>query len=300
METRIAIGSNGRSVARVVYFSGTGCTEYVAREIERQLTASGMEVHVHSLREGAAEPNGRYDILVLCFAVHACNAPVPVLRWAERHETVDKIPAAVVSVSGGGEVTPNLACREKIKRALSKKGFCVRYEEMLVMPSNWIVATKPALAARLLEILPEKVKVILDEFTTGVVRTVRPGLGNRFLSLIGALEPLGARTFGKRIRIGRSCNGCALCARGCPAGNISMKNGKPEFGDACVLCLRCIYGCPRKALTPGTLKFILVKEGFDLQAIAATIPWNDPVDVEAEATGYLWLGVKRYLLDRTR
>lgn len=284
---------------RVIFFSGTGCTAHVAGVFKREIEARGHTVQVHELRHDTSRPNGPYDRLILCFAVHAANAPHPVMQWAARLHPVKEVPAAVISVSGGGEVTPNLACRVAIKRRLRCKGFRIQYEKMLTMPSNWIVATKPALAARLLEVLPGKTARIIEEFLSGTVRKNCPGPGNRLLSLFGKLETFGARFFGERIRVNEICTGCGLCVRRCPVGNITLKNGRPVFGKDCIMCLNCIYSCPRQALHPGIMKFVTIKEGFDLERIKASLPWKVDIDIEKEAAGFLWLGVRRYLLENS-
>ncbi|GAK52399.1 hypothetical protein U14_03650 [Candidatus Moduliflexus flocculans] len=287
------------AIVRIVYFSGTGCAAHVAETFKLEFEAAGSLVQMHELRHGIPAPEGEYTFLLLCFAVHACNAPHPVMQWAESLPSVPHIPAAVISVSGGGEVTPNLACRVAIKRRLAKKGFDVEYEKMLTMPSNWIVSTKPSLAARLLEVLPQKVAFIVRELTVGTRRKTFPGVGNRLLSLLGRCETSGAKEFGKKIRVRDTCTGCGLCARRCPVGNIALHERKPIFGTHCIMCLNCLYHCPQKSLYPGIGKFILIPEGFDLKNIQATVPWIAPLDVKTEARGWLWLGVKRYLLDST-
>lgn len=45
----------------------------------------------------------------------------------------------------------------------------------------------------------------------------------------------------------RACNGCGLCARQCPNGNITMTNGRPQWGNNCTYCLRCYHGCRQHA-----------------------------------------------------
>jgi NAD-dependent dihydropyrimidine dehydrogenase PreA subunit len=290
---------NRLAVVRIVYFSGTGCTAYVAETFRKELEASGSIVQMHELRHGKPAPEGDYTFLILCFVVHACTAPYPVMQWAESHNTVNQIPAAVISVSGGGEITPNLACRVAIKRRLKKRGFCVEYEKMIVMPSNWIVPTKPCLAARLLEVLPQKVAFITGELASGTDRKTWSGPGNRFLSLLGKLETAGAKEFHKTTIVSDTCNGCGLCSNRCPVGNITMNERKPVFASHCILCLNCFYLCPQKSLYPGTAKFIVIKEGFDLKKIQATIPWSKPLDIKKEASGLLWLGVRRYLLNKS-
>jgi hypothetical protein len=90
------------------------------------------------------------------------------------------VPAAVISVSGGGEITPNTACRVSSIRKLEKKNCTVVYEKMVVMPSNWVIKTNDELAFRLLEILPSKVEHIADDLLAGMVRRTRP----KFIDLI--------------------------------------------------------------------------------------------------------------------
>lgn len=286
------------TTVRLAWFSGTGCTALVAKNLRRELEARGIAVQNEDIRHGVPAPTGSYDLLILCFAVHACNAPHPVMEWARRLALTEGKPAAIIAVSGGGEVTPNLACRVGIDRALARKGFGPRTGAMLTMPSNWITATRPSLAARLLEVLPERVARIVDILLAGKPLPARkPGLGNRLLSLAGRLEAAGARSFGKAIAVGEACNACSLCARRCPVGNIAMEEGRPRFGSSCVLCLSCIYACPKKALVPGMARFVAIPSGFDLKAIEASLPWQGEVDVEAETRGFLWLGLKRYLLE---
>lgn len=44
-------------------------------------------------------------------------------------------------------------------------------------------------------------------------------------------------------------NGCGICSKVCPAGNIDMKNGKPEWTHHCENCLACCNFCPQKAIS---------------------------------------------------
>lgn len=285
---------------RIVYYSGTGNTRKVARCFETCLKDKGIIVQTYSVTEAGASQALEEDLLLVVYAVHALNAPGAVEKWIAGLPYSAGKRASVVSVSGGGEVCPNTACRRGCIRRLMNKGFTVVYEEMLVMPSNWIVATHEGLAVRLLEVLPAKVGQIFTDILSGVNKRKNPLIIDSFLSVLCKLERRGARQFGKRIRCSEDCNGCGICSRNCPAGNIEMKGDRPAFGNSCHLCLNCLYSCPKKALTPGIMKFVLIKEGYSLKALEQKIPWTEPVNVEESAKGFLWYGIRKYLLDKKR
>lgn len=178
---------------RIVYYSGTGNAQKVAGCFEDFFAAKGVSTQKYSVFERNRPRIEAEDLLVLVYAVHGMNAPEGVYGWIRDLPAVNKARAAVISVSGGGEVIPNTACRVGCIQRLEKKGYSVTYEKMLVMPSNWITATQEALAAKLLEVLPDKVKIVVDEVLSGIRRRSKPLLVDRFLSWAGELEKVGAR-----------------------------------------------------------------------------------------------------------
>lgn len=284
---------------RIVYFSGTGGTERAAKCFMSTFEEKGHKVTLHKIKEAPTSFERDNVILLLLYPVLAANAPRKVHEWIENLESISDIKAAVVSVSGGGEISPNTASRVSIIKKLTKKGFTVTYENMLIMPSNFLSSAGAPLSRLLLEVLPEKVKAAVSCIESGEIRRTDPLLLDRLISGIAKLEHHGARVFGKRIAVGDACSSCSLCAENCPVGNITMTSGKPVFGNNCNLCMGCIYGCPCKALEPQMGKFAVLKEGFDLAALEKTqVPEN--ADIETLAKGYAWKGVREYLLDSER
>jgi ferredoxin len=284
---------------KIAYFSGTGNTARVADTLENELTGRGVSVIKSEIRAGNFPSDDEEDFLILLFAVHAFNAPGIVYKWIDNILDNKKrsSPAAVISVSGGGEITPNTACRANSIRKLEKKNYTVVYEQMIVMPSNWVVKTDDRLAIRLLEVLPSKVERITDDLMADIVRRTSPKLMDYIFSKAGEMEKMGTKFFGEKMRVSENCNGCGWCAKKCPANNINMLNNKPVFGRECFLCLKCIYGCPNEALKAGIFKFIILKGGYNIKAIEKRMENVKPASVENLAKGYLWKGVKRYLLE---
>lgn len=143
----------------------------------------------------------------------------------------------------------------------------------------------------------QSIERIVEDLMAGVVRRTRPRFIDRFFSRAGEMEKTGAKFFGEKIRVNENCNGCRWCEKKCPANNISMLDNRPVFGRECFLCLKCIYRCPNQALQAGIFKFIILKEGYDLKAIEKRMEGIKPAPIEDLAKGYLWKGVKQYLLE---
>lgn len=44
------------------------------------------------------------------------------------------------------------------------------------------------------------------------------------------------------------CTGCGLCSKVCPAANIVIKDGRPEWQHRCERCTACLQLCPAEAI----------------------------------------------------
>lgn len=281
----------------IVFFSGTGGTARVAAGLAEAFAARGAQASLTELY-GTPAPVPEADLLVVAFPVYAANAPQPVGEWIAAAPDGTGRRAAVVSVSGGGEVSPNTACRAATVRALTARGYQVVYEAMAVMPANFATAYSDALCAALLRRVPVFASRFAQALLAGETRRLRPVLIDRALSRLLLVEHAGSARFGRSLRASRACNGCGRCARRCPRGNIEMQGGKPVFGGRCVLCLRCVYGCPKRAIQPGIGRAFILKEGFDLDALEARTATLTAFPTDEQMTrGYLLHGVRRYLRD---
>ena len=281
----------------IVYYSGTGGTKQVAECLADTCRRQDYDVVTSRLFQGKEVRLREDSILLVLYAVHACNAPEPVYHFIDSLPIAQNNPAAVISVSGGGEVIPNTACRLNCIKRLEKKGYPVFYEKMLVMPPNAFVGVEKPLAQHILYVLPKQVESVVRDISNRRTLRTRPFWTDRVLSRICEIEKVGAHLFGKRIRVTGDCTGCGLCARECPAGNITMCEKKPEFGDTCQLCLNCIYACPRKALKPGMMKFIVITKGYPLREYRAMRSFTNPNEIKQATKGVLWIGVRKYLLE---
>lgn len=296
----------------IVYYTGTGSTALVADEVRKNLSGRGASVEMHRLTESTKETllqkAKTCTDLILIYAVHAFNAPDIIYKWLrmlEEQPATDgvKKKAMVLSVSGGGEMLSNTACRVTARRLLENKGFEVVTEAMAVMPNNWMSPTPMEVSKALVSILPQKVELWMEAYSksqpTPFMKT-KPI--DRIITKLGRLEGKGAVLFGKNIRVDEKCNGCGWCEKHCPAENIklSLKEGAafatPEFSNVCDMCLGCVYGCPQNELAPGKLKFAVIKDGYPLETYKQSS--EDALDnttLSAILDSGSWKGVRRYL-----
>jgi ferredoxin len=290
------------NTVQITFFSGTGGVKRFADAFEQECLRRGLTVNRsdldHSIHRQRAQPSeaapAAADLILLLFPLHAFDAPEIIYTWIRRAQLSGQ-PVAVLSVSGGGEAWPNTGCRNRCCRAIEDKGGRVVYERMLCMPSNWTFAASDPLAMHLLQAIPRKVNLVLDEVLAGKVRRTQSRMSPLRASL-ARLEKEHTAEFPRNITITETCTGCGVCESQCPVENIKLRDHRPVFSNACCMCFRCIYACPAHALQSSN--FMVLKEGYDLRALEKRMQGVALEPVEQCASGLMWGAVRDYLLDR--
>lgn len=286
---------------RLVFFSGTGGVKRIAAAFEQAFINRGLTVIWHDLdrsrmNQRKLQPGAEAapaDLTLLLFPLHAFDAPDPVYDWINQSR-FESQTFAVISASGGGEAWPNTGCRNKCIRLLEEKGARVVYERMLCLPSNWVFAVSDDVAAWLLKAIPRKAGLIVDDLAAGKTRRTA-GKMSPARAFVTRLEKSGARQFPQEISVDQNCSGCGLCAAHCPVENIALENRRPVFHDHCVMCFRCIYACPSHAMHSSN--FMVLKTGYDLNAVEKRLQSADLQPIEQCCKGWLWAGIREYLLN---
>lgn len=78
--------------------------------------------------------------------------------------------------------------------------------------------------------------------------------------------------------------------------NIEMRDKTPYFKDRCVMCFRCVYACPSKAIK--SKSFQVLKNGYSLSDLEKRMEGVELELVEKCCKGILWAPMRRYLLDK--
>jgi len=234
----------------IYYFSGTGNSLQVARDLAQQMGETIIKPIRNNMEEDFFS-----ETVGIVFPVYLWGVPEMVLKFADKlkeNHAVRYIFAIATYKSDAGDAIGQL------RRKMNKIGAKLSAGFTIAMPGNNIifydVESKQAQANKLNACgvkLGEIAQVIRDrQVTLPAVSVI-----DRLLKT-GLLHHILVSTFknsDKRFRIEPACNGCGSCSKVCPAGNIELKSGRPVWKHNCQQCLACINLCPNQAIQYGNI-----------------------------------------------
>ncbi len=281
----------------VIYvFSGTGNTHTAAEMIAGALSRRGIETTVWNVcvPHSAAPDPREYDIAGFGYPVHAFNTPKFFLRFAKTLPSVSGMQAFVFKTSGE-PFHLNDASSMPLVRILHKKGFRPMFERHLLMPYNIMFRYPDALAKQMYLHTRDMAELIAHDVSSGAQRKTRYLPWTVLCMYLFRLQWFGAWVNGPLIHADRAvCSGCGRCAAQCPAQNIRLKDGTPHFSGHCIMCMRCVFNCPKDALRPGFLNAWRVNGAYPFEALVRdeSIPASC---VNSSTRGYFRLFLPYYL-----
>lgn len=257
---------------RILFFSGTGNTEWVVRKIRDGLNERGVACESlaadtlqaecgrtigrkpdeSALRERLAGFLNDSSILVIAFPTYASDIPLPL------RELLPLLPegkgrkmasiSTILMAGGDACLLPG--------QILEKRGYRPFLATYVKMPNNIKVPNFDFFELKNGEDLNhfhesagKAVAEIVEELITQKAHQEGRSIGDY---LLGASQRLGESLFEemwiKNFFATAKCTKCTLCASTCPMGNISFAKGYPEFGRDCCVCLRCYSFCPVSAI----------------------------------------------------
>jgi len=234
----------------IVYFSGTGNSKYCAKLLVDKLEDESVDSFSYIKNQIAAE-------LV-------SNSPwvfvSPTYCWQLPHVFEDFIRSA--RFEGCKDAYFVMTCGsdignagEKIEALCKEVGLTYRGVLPVVMPENYIAMFEVPQSE-----LAKRIVLVAKRSLLKVVRTIQKGedlpkqkvnLADKFKS--GPLNPIFYKLFvkAKPFYTTDACIGCGKCEAACVLNNISIKDNRPVWGDACTHCMACICGCPTEAIEYG-------------------------------------------------
>lgn len=245
----------------IYYFSGTGNSLQVARELKLRLPGTEIVPILSVLKEGITVQGAEQVGLVFPIYVSAIPKPVRAFLDLINLTSTQYLYAVTTNCGFPGKVD------YLVYRLLESKGFKLDYYSSLKMISNTATGLMPAfminkkwadlihadkVAKMELELqnelefvaksLKNKEKNIGPDCQPPLVRKV-------LLSITEKMSPL-EKANAVNFFVDHDCNGCGTCEKVCPSEKIKLVNGKPEWSEKtqCYYCYACFNFCPQQAI----------------------------------------------------
>lgn len=247
-EIEILKGANMSTV--IYYFTGTGSSLAVAKRV-----ATVLEDATYT----AIKTNDSDNTITLpkrvgfVFPNYYATIPEPVKAFITKLDFSQTEYTFAILNAGGN---PGLGL-EHLAKAIKKQGGKLHYSAFLRQGSNYIVAPYYTAMSYRGEALRENlrknnstIKEIISDIEMrkeSKPRTSIMGYGLTRL-MYGVRLKENRLNLANDFSVSTDCSGCGICAKVCPADNITMDSGKPQWKSDCQDCCACIQMCRSEAI----------------------------------------------------
>ncbi|MBQ7295479.1 MAG: EFR1 family ferrodoxin [Clostridia bacterium] len=234
----------------VIYFSGTGNSRYCAEKIAKALDDEFINAADY-IKHGKAGNFASQKPWVFAVPTYAWQVP-HIFESFLKTATFSGTEDAYFIMTCGGDIG-NASVHNK--KLCDEAGLNYMGTLEVVMPENYIamfevpdeeesekivaealpVLEKGIEAITQRKSLPERKVSLADKMKSGIVNTA-------FYALFVKSKAFYASD---------DCVACGKCEKVCPTNCVTLKNGKPVWGEGCTHCMACICLCPAKAIEYG-------------------------------------------------
>jgi len=237
--------------ADIYYFSGTGNSLSIARELCQSLPDCRLfSIPKQNQKESPTLERPKVGFI---FPLYYGGLPKIVYDFIDKLD-VSKSSYFFTIITYAGDLTnwPFI----QLNQILEKKMKTLNAGYSVLMPNNYILGY---------DIHPEQVQNKFFREASEQVKSISEDVKkelNNFNPEMSKNEREKFKKFNEDFRktvnnsdkkffITEDCNECGTCERVCPANNIRLVEGKPQWQHLCQQCLACINFCPVKAIQYG-------------------------------------------------
>ncbi len=238
----------------VIYFSATGNTEFLAKELAKRLNDEAVNL-LPRIKNQDYTPLNSEKPFIICAPVYVCEMPRFMMKYLKKLSFEGSKDVYFIFTSGGYCGPSGILA----KRIFKAKKMVYKGHAEFKMPRNYIASDSYPMLPK-----EETEKRIIDAYghIDPVVNDIAAGnkLKARHVFLFETLitvpfNPIWCKykLTSKDFYATDPCMGCGKCERLCPLNNIKMVDKKPVWGDNCTHCMACIGNCPSKAIEYGDI-----------------------------------------------
>lgn len=238
----------------IIYFSATGNTEYIAKELARRLDDECINL-LDRVKTGDYSVLHSDKPFIICAPVYVCEMPRFMSKYLKKQTFTGNKDVYFIFTSGGYcGISGQLA-----KSIFRKKKMNYRGHAEFKMPRNYVANDSyPMLDTEEIE---ERILQSTEKIGS-VVTDIKAGnkLKARHIFLFETIITLPFnpvwckyKLLSKDFYTTDKCISCGKCVKLCPLNNIELKDGTPVWKDNCTHCMACIGNCPTRAIEYGTI-----------------------------------------------
>ncbi|MHA1339192.1 MAG: EFR1 family ferrodoxin [Promethearchaeota archaeon] len=242
----------------IFYFSGTGNTWWITKQISEKLTEMKHNVKMISI-DSYILRDEKYklklieesDIIGIGYPIYNSDIAEPMKLFLEDLPSNLEQTKPVFSYCTQMFVGGNAGVLSKSYLELSdsgKKDFELKWAAHFIMPCN--IHLPPIVkvpSKQKIKKIIEGEKKYISKFVTKIASN-SPWIEGGFEKIRGMFS-LKFPTHKKILEIDNNlCNNCNLCAEICPMDNIIVEEDNYKIRGSCYFCVRCYNFCPKAAI----------------------------------------------------
>lgn len=234
----------------ILYFSGTGNSEYAAKRIGKEIQDEVLNLF-ERIRNHDDTGLLSERPWVIVTPTYAWRIPRIVEEWLMKTELSGSREIYFVMTCGGD----NGNAGAYLKKLCAAKKMAYRGCISVVMPENYIALFRVPDKEESLAVMEQSEPKLKE--AAGCIKDGRE-FPTPQISFTGRINsgvvndifyPLLVHA--KKFYSTNACVSCGLCERVCPTENIRLENGRPVWGKRCTHCMACINRCPKEAIEYG-------------------------------------------------
>ena len=245
MPSLSASSANKKVKRAILYFTGTGNSLYIARQLADENTE--LLSIPQLMRKGQFEIEA--DEIGIVYPIYGHMAPNMVKRFIKQAKLTASYKFAVLTY---GNMRANAA--ELWDEDSRKAGQPFDYIATILMVDNWLPNFDMNEQIKLDKHIPENLAKIKGEIAARKA-WVEPAteqdrmMHNGFVQFTGLDPEVGfLKRSEKCFVITDACIQCEVCRDLCPRGNFTIDASGVHVAGDCEFCFSCIQNCPQKAI----------------------------------------------------
>lgn len=221
------------------YFTGTGNSLYIAKQIDKEPISIPQVIKQDNLEF----TDDTIGIVAPIYGHEVPNMVKEFLKKAVFHTDYFYMILTYGNRHGGAA--------ELAKKLCDEYGISVNYINVIVMVDNWLPGFDMNEQKKIDKKVEEHMVPILEDIAErkNQISTVTDEDRKAHQQFLERMSHMPADAWQHLLRITEKCVGCGICEKVCPSSSIRVVDGKAvHIPGNCQTCLACAHACPQKAI----------------------------------------------------